>query len=242
MEKLNHVEILGVPFLKSTKNHFLENEIVPAIKSDEKRFIITANPEIVMHAYNDESYKTIMNQADYVIADGIGIIIASKIKKNPLPERIPGFELMNDLLIFANKEKLKVYFFGGKEKVLNHSVENIRNKFSDLKVVGSHHGYVDLDDEEVINQVMDARPDIVLVALGCPKQEEWIDQNKDKLQKGILMGVGGSFDVWAGETRRAPEFWIKLNLEWLYRLIKQPSRMRRVLKLPQFIIHVLRGK
>ncbi|MDQ0352776.1 N-acetylglucosaminyldiphosphoundecaprenol N-acetyl-beta-D-mannosaminyltransferase [Alkalibacillus filiformis] len=242
MDLKKHVTILGVPFVYITKKQFLETVVYRSVEKQEKQMIVTANPEIVMYAQEDSNYKEIVSKADYVVADGIGIIIASKIIKKTLPERIPGFELVEEMLAYADKQKKSIYLFGAKESVLYKTVDNIKNSYPNLTIAGFHHGYIDSFDPTVINEVEETQPDFILVALGFPKQEEWIYENKSKLNKGIWVGVGGSFDVLAGEVKRAPKLWQKLYLEWFYRLLADPTRFKRVIKLPLFLIHVLRGK
>lgn len=242
MSELKKVTILDLPFINSSKQNFFENHIIPAVKDNHKLFIVTANPEIVMHAYEDKKYYFTVTRADYIVPDGIGIIIASKIIKKPLKERIPGIELFDEMLQLANDQKKSVYFFGSKDEVVQIAVQNIQREYPNLIVSGYHHGYVDLSDEEVIDDIVQKEPDFIFVALGYPRQEEWIYNNMGKVNKGIFMGVGGSFDVKAGVAKRAPNIWLKLNLEWLYRLIMNPTRLKRMIKLPQFIIQVIRGK
>ncbi|WP_369405030.1 WecB/TagA/CpsF family glycosyltransferase [Piscibacillus salipiscarius] len=149
---------------------------------------------------------------------------------------------MEDYLKYANQEQKSVYLLGAKEHVVEKAATKIKNKYPNLVLAGYHHGYIDINDSKIINQIQEAKPDFVFVALGYPKQEEWIYTHKEKLDKGIVMGVGGSFDIWAGEAKRAPKVWLKLNLEWLYRLVTNPTRIKRMVQLPKFLIHVLRGK
>ncbi|WP_124220983.1 WecB/TagA/CpsF family glycosyltransferase [Aquisalibacillus elongatus] len=233
------VEILNVPFIHTTHKEFL-NEITSP--HNHPIHVVTANPEIVMYAKEHPEYMRTIKQSDYIIADGIGIIIASKMINKPLPERIPGFELMDDLLNYSNEHKKRIYLLGAKEHVVRNAQQQIKEKYPNLTIAGYHHGYIDTDNLEVVEEIRQSEADFIFVALGYPKQEEWITRHKAKLNKGVLMGVGGSFDIWAGEAKRAPKIWLKLNLEWLYRLLTNPTRLKRMLKLPQFLIHVLRGK
>ncbi|MFG6147970.1 WecB/TagA/CpsF family glycosyltransferase [Halobacillus sp. B23F22_1] len=237
-----YVEIKGIPFFNTTHYELLTQHLYPALKEQRNIFLVTANPEIVMEAERDLEYSNILREADYVIADGIGVVIGSKLMKKPLPERIAGFDVMEDLLKKANRDQLRCYFLGAKEAVLYEAVNQIKQKFPKLIVAGQHHGYFDLKDANVVNNVKEAEPDIVFVGLGFPNQEKWIHQFRNEFSHGLFMGVGGSFDGWAGHVKRAPEFWRKLNVEWLYRLIKQPSRWKRMLQLPRFIWHILLKK
>lgn len=209
------------------------------VNGNKKTFVVTANPELVMYANRDRDYLHVLRQADFVTPDGIGVVIASKILRKPLKERVAGYDLMNELLRRAERENRSVYLLGAKGTTLEKAYRNIKKQYPDLKIVGRHHGYFDIEDETVADEIARLQPDFVFAALGFPKQEFWISRYIGKFEKGLFMGVGGSFDVWAGEVKRAPDVWIKLHLEWLYRLIKQPSRWKRMLVLPQFLVKVL---
>lgn len=232
------VDVLGIEFEHTTKSetiHTLEKRI----KDNKKTFIVTANPEIVMYAQRDQQYQKIVQSADYIIPDGIGIIMGAKLLKNPLPERIPGFELMKDLLTIAGKQQLRVFFLGARENVLNKAIDNVKHDYPGIQIAGSHHGFFNEEDPEVAKMVQESNPDMVFVALGFPRQERWISNNAHLFQKGLFMGVGGSFDVLSGTVKRAPALWRKLNIEWLYRLIKQPQRWKRMTFLPIFMLKVI---
>jgi N-acetylglucosaminyldiphosphoundecaprenol N-acetyl-beta-D-mannosaminyltransferase len=235
------LSMFDIPFVHATKNEvtaYLESNI----NIKRKTFVVTANPEIVMYAKKDYSYKNTVQKADIVVADGIGVIIGSKIMKQPLPERIPGFELMTELLALADKKKWRVFLLGAKPEVVTTAAKNIKKTYPGLTIAGTHHGYFKENDETVTKAVQDAQPDLVFVALGFPRQEKWIENAMPQFNKGLFMGVGGSIDVFAGTVQRAPEIWQRLNLEWLYRLVKQPSRWKRMLVLPQFIIEIWKTK
>ena len=238
MEKTT-VNILGVDFINERFDGMVDI-ISGKITEEQKTFIVTANPEIVMHAYKDKEYHNIINKADYVVPDGYGIILASKIIKNPLEERVAGYDLTISLLEKADRQKWSIYVLGGQEDVNKLAVKNITDKYPNLKIAGRHHGFFDLDDPEIVNDIKNARPDIILVALGFPRQEKWIGKHYDEFTKGIFIGVGGSIDVLAGTVKRAPVIWQKLKVEWLYRLVKQPSRWKRMLALPDFVIKVMK--
>jgi N-acetylglucosaminyldiphosphoundecaprenol N-acetyl-beta-D-mannosaminyltransferase len=238
MEKTKILNINFYPVNLST----LIKELEKKIQDSKKQFIVTANPEIVMYANKNEDYQKIVNNADYVIADGYGVVLGSKIIGNPLPERVPGFDIMKELLQKGNEQEWKVYFLGAKKEVIDLAIKNIHDKFPKLNIVGWHDGYFDWNSKEIQNEIVKKAPDLVFVALGFPKQEFWIHENIPNFKKGIFMGVGGSFDVWAGKVKRAPVIWQKTNLEWLYRLIQQPSRWKRMLALPMFVLKVTKGR
>lgn len=236
------VTIMDIPFINCTQSYFLHHKIVPKLEKKEKCFIVTANPEIVMETERNPAYKKIVQSADYVVADGVGILLAAKIKKDPIEERIAGFDLMNEMLQVANKEAARCFFLGATAEVNEQAVKKISQTYPDIHIVGHRHGYFDIQDESVVEQVKQGNPDFIFVALGFPKQEEWISRYLPQFSQGIFMGVGGSFDVFAGNVKRAPNIWIKLNLEWLYRLLKQPFRWKRMIPIFKFLLLSIRGK
>ncbi|WP_226085931.1 WecB/TagA/CpsF family glycosyltransferase [Mesobacillus sp. S13] len=235
------VDILGVKFVRLSRGEIL-SQVEGSIDSNGKMFVVTANPEIVMHAKDHPDYMRTVSNADMVIADGIGVIIGSKILNTPLPERVAGFDLLTELLKRGNEKNWRVFFLGAKDEVLQEAVGNVKKDYPNLVIAGSHHGYFKDDDTKVADLVREAQADMVFVALGFPRQEKWIEAYMPSFDKGLFMGVGGSFDVLAGHVQRAPEIWQKLNLEWLYRLLKQPSRWKRMLTLPMFILEVVKEK
>lgn len=242
MDKNRTVEIMDIPFMNISQRDFVHKEIIPSMLENKKRFIVTANPEIVMAARKDKVYKQILLEADYIVPDGIGIILAAKNKGNPLQERITGYDLMVDFLELANEKRATCFFLGGTAEVNLKTIKEVKKKYPHIQIAGSHHGYFELQDGQVLQVVKESDPDFVFVALGFPKQETWIYSNLSYFEKGIFIGVGGSFDVFSGEVKRAPNIWIKLHLEWLYRLIMQPFRWRRVLQIFYFIVLILTKK
>ena len=240
-EEKNKVKILNVLFNHITKNALVK-KLVERVSSNQKTFLVTANPEIIMYANTDKDYFPILNNADYTIPDGIGVIIASKMIGNPLSERIAGYDLLVELLKVGNEEGWSAYFLGAKKEVVDKAVNNVKTTYPDLDIVGWHDGYFDWESSSISDEIREKKPDLIFVALGFPKQEIWISENINAFEKGLFMGVGGSFDVLAGEVKRAPLVWQKMNIEWLYRLIQQPSRWKRMLVLPQFVYKVFVGK
>lgn len=236
------VQILDIPFLNKTKNDVVNDVFHQYLKEGKKAFIVTANPEIVMQAHKDRDFLYTLSKADFIVPDGIGVVFASKMKRKPLKERVPGFELMEEFLALSNLHHLKVYIVGAKNEILESAVNNIRAKYPDLNLAGYHHGYFADDDDTVSEEIQRVKPDLVLVALGCPRQENWIKQNMPKVEKGVFIGVGGSIDILAGHLKRAPVFWQKVHLEWFYRLLQQPSRWKRMLVIPKFLIRVLTSR
>lgn len=233
------VSIMGIPFINTKRKDLLEKHLIPRLKDQKKSFVVTANPEIVMRTKENKAFKKVVLRADYIVPDGAGIIIASKMMKEPIMERIPGFELMLDLLDYADSHRLSCYFLGAKDHVNEKAVLRAKRDYPNLKVAGHHHGFFSISDVSIAEQVKTTNPDLVFVALGSPKQEKWINTYYDQFSKGLFMGVGGSFDVLSGEVKRAPEKWINMNLEWLYRLLKQPFRLKRILKSMKFMIRMI---
>ncbi|WP_246942779.1 WecB/TagA/CpsF family glycosyltransferase [Bacillus pinisoli] len=235
------VNILGVPFIHASMEQFI-NQLHLHIINNEKVTVVTANPEIVMKAKEDSYYMTLLRNANYVTPDGIGIVKAAQLLGSPLPERVAGFDTMIELLKLGNIHNYNIYLLGAKEEVLEGAKQKIKKDYPNVNVVGSHNGFFDWTNEEIPNQIKSLEPDLVFVALGMPRQEEWIFSQIEKFEKGIFMGVGGSFDVLSGTVNRAPEIWQKLNIEWLYRLVKQPSRAVRMMALPRFALEIFKKK
>jgi N-acetylglucosaminyldiphosphoundecaprenol N-acetyl-beta-D-mannosaminyltransferase len=207
-------------------------------------YIVTANPEMVIAAGNDPELAEVISEADLVVPDGIGLVWASKMLDFPLPARIAGIDLAAELLKRVESSGLKVYFLGAKPGVAQKAAERLRMTMTRLEVAGCHHGYFSLEEEEkIIEEINRIRPHLLLVALGLSKQEKWMARAKKQgLNVGLMIGVGGSLDVFAGCSKRAPIIWRKIGLEWLYRLLRQPSRLRRYKALPAFAFKVLAEK
>ncbi len=197
------------------------------LQNEKRMFVVTANPEIFMHAEeNAVLSKLLLDPATTLIADGIGIVKGARMLNVPVKERIPGVELAEFLLSACGKLGKSVYLFGAKREVLDMLSQVLSVKYPTLSIVGTRDGYV-ADKDAVFGEIKKLRPDLVLVALGVPQQEELIYRYINEFDKGIFVGVGGSFDVLSGMKVRAPKLFIRLNLEWLYRIIKEPSRLKR---------------
>lgn len=235
MEK---VEILGVNF----DNVTMEEAVARCetfLQENTGHLIVTPNPEIVMRAKDDEEFKQIINQAELVIPDGIGIIKAGNILKTPLKERVAGYDLICELLKKYQDGSATFYFWGSKPGYAEEAKQKVQEKYPSINIVGTHTGYFTEEEKpQIVEEIRNLKPDILLVGTGAPKQEKIINQYKQEGFFKIGIGCGGSIDVLAGEVKRAPKFFIKLHLEWFYRLLKEPSRWRRMLVLPQFIKEV----
>lgn len=235
-------EILNVPFDTLTNKEAL-NRLLLYLNEDKNHIVITPNPEIVIEANKDRDFMNIIKKADLVIPDGIGVVIASKLNKVKIKERVAGYDLTQSLF-----EKIKytghtVYFFGGGKGVTLVAKEKMEQKHKGLKIIGVADGYFDENREKIIiEEIKNLKPDVLLVGLGAPKQEKWIYKNKDILPVKISICVGGSFDGMSGTVKRAPIVFRKMGLEWFYRLLKQPSRIVRMMRLPLFMILVIKNK
>lgn len=212
-----------------------------AIRTFEKGQIVTINPEMIEMASRNANFARIINNAELVIPDGIGVELGLRILGHKI-RRIPGIEFgMTLMKKFANDDK-SVALVGAKAVVLKRTIENLKAELPHLYICYSHDGYF-VDDSLIIDALVEAKPDLVLVALGSPKQEFFISQLKEKLPNAVMIGLGGSFDVWAGVVDRAPKIWQKLGLEWLYRTIREPKRLKRIFPtLPLFVLKVLKER
>lgn len=207
-----------------------------ALKLMERKdaaYIVTPNPEIVMLSRQDPNLLSAVNHASIVLPDGIGIVKGAKILGTPLKEKIPGIEFAETLFSLMAKRRMSVFLLGAKPQVAEEAARHLKERFKGLNVVGTNDGYF-TDDAPVIEKINEASPDLLLVCLGAPKQELWMQKNAPLLEVGLMAGLGGSMDVFACVAERAPESWRKLNLEWLYRLKEDPSRAGRMMNLPKF--------
>lgn len=237
------VNILGV-YVDMVNIPQAADRIIRFFDEDRLHKVYTPNSEIIMAAYKDESFKNLLNSADLLTADGIGVVYASKILGKPINERAAGFDIACEVLERINGTSRKLFLFGGKPGVAEQARDNLLKKYPALNIVGCRNGYFKPEDEpEIVKEINDSEADLVFVCLGAPKQEQWLDRNSDTLKARVAMGIGGSLDVFAGTAERAPKFFCDHGIEWLYRLIKQPSRAGRMLALPKFGLTVLfKGK
>ena len=211
-------------------------------RQDETKMVFTPNSEIILNAYKNPDFAKVLNSADLLVPDGIGVVKAAKILKKPISERVAGFDLIGSVFEKIKISDYTVFLLGSKPGVAESAKAAMEEKFKGIKIVGCENGYF-TDDGPVLEKINAAKPDFLLVCLGSPRQEEWIYKNRDKLCCKVAIGAGGSLDVFAGTAKRAPEFFIKCNIEWLYRLLCQPSRFWRMLSLPKFALTVLfKGK
>lgn len=239
----NHVDkidVLSVYFDNVTLIE-MRNNIKRFFLADEGKnlFIVTANPEIVDYATENEPYRKLINSADYVVPDGTGIVKAASILKTPLKTRVPGIELMEECLKIANANKQKVFLLGATNEVVKMAVQKLSENYPEIDF-DFHHGFFDLTDEMVLKQVTSSKPDYIFVGMGYPRQEQWIERHAHRFNKTVLMGVGGSIEVFSGNKKRAPVIFRKLNLEWVYRLLIDWKRIGRIKAIPKFLFKVFK--
>ena len=216
----------------------LKKSVNNDIKNNKKSFVVAINPEKIMKSRKDNELKNLLNIATYQIPDGIGVVYASKMRGGNITSRITGIDSMNMLCSLANEEKYRIFLYGAKEEVVSKASKILKEKYPNMEVAGYISGY-ERDIDKIIKKINSAKPNILFVALGSPKQENFITNNINALDCNIFQGVGGSFDVISGNVKRAPMWMQKCGLEWLYRLIKEPKRIFRQLKLFGFIFVAL---
>ncbi|GIQ70885.1 glycosyltransferase [Xylanibacillus composti] len=217
--------------------------LTEAVRARTPHQVITANPIMMMAALEDPAYKAMMQQAELIVPDGTGVVWAASRLGSPVKERVAGYDLLHELLRKGEPHGWKVYLLGAEPDVVHTAAARIREMYPGIQLVGERDGYFkDEEDAEVIADIREKQPDLLFVARSAKNQEPWIGKYKNELQVPVMMGVGGSFDVIAGKVKRAPDLWIRLRLEWLYRLVKEPWRWRRMLALPKFMWRVIRTR
>ncbi|MGD6875649.1 WecB/TagA/CpsF family glycosyltransferase [Bacillus infantis] len=218
----------------------LTSSLLKDIEENKKAFIVAINPEKIMKAQDDPSLKVLLNKADYQIPDGIGVIIASRLKGGSIRERVTGIDMMLALCQAAAQHQKRIFLYGAKPGIADEAKSALEQRYPGIQIVGVINGY-EKDENLIERKINEAKPDIIFVAKGSPSQEYWIIDHMERLAPAIYQGVGGSFDVISGRIKRAPVLFQKLGLEWFYRLLKEPWRIKRQTILPKFLIKVLRG-
>lgn len=211
------------------------------LENPQARYVVTPNAEIAYASLRDTALREALNGADLVLPDGIGIVKGSQKLGRPLPERVPGVEFGPALFPAMERSGKKLYLLGGKPGVAEQAAARVRETYPALSVCGVHDGYFK-DDGTVLADIAQCRPDVIFVCLGAPKQELWMSRNRDKVGPALMLGLGGTMDHLAGQAVRAPVLFRRLGLEWLYRIALHPSRWKRAMALPAFMIEVRRQK
>ncbi|MBI4870116.1 MAG: WecB/TagA/CpsF family glycosyltransferase [Candidatus Riflebacteria bacterium] len=237
------IDVLGIRFTVQSFEHVIER-IEKMIGDGRSHYIITPDALSILRTVHDKDYRRVVRRADMCVPDGAGVVWAADVLyDSPLLERVPGVDLVDRLAALAERRNWGLYLLGARPEVLPEAVTTLRQRHPALRIVGSRHGYFTADEEPAIrDEINRLRPDIVLVAMGVPKQEFWIAENVRAMQCSLMMGVGGTFDVLAGTAVRAPVWLRSIGLEWLYRVAREPHRLTRILSLPVFVKEVLRAK
>jgi len=238
---VEEIKILSVPVtVFDSYSHAVET-IISRIKNQQKSFCVAISPEKIYRIESDNDLAQIVKSADIHICDGIGTAIAARILTGRKIRRITGVQLFQDLISRCAIEGLKVFMLGASAESNKSACEKLLMKYPDLKIVGQQDGYFN-DNTAIVRMINDSRADMLFVAMGSPKQEKWIGKFRDEINALFCMGVGGTFDVVAGQVKWAPKFFRKTGSEFLYRLIKEPNRWRRYLTLPKIVMMVLKQK
>lgn len=230
---MERVNLLGFPI-----DTYDMPESIEYIKA-KKGHVVTINPEMIDYALKHKEFEKIIKEAELIIVDGVGVQLGLRILGHSV-KRIAGIEFAKRMLFELSCKPIAL--IGAKPYVMEKAVNNLKEEIPNINIVYSQDGYFN-DENKVIEETIQKEPELILVAMGSPKQEELIYKLKSKLPNAIMIGVGGSFDVWANEVERAPKFYQKLGLEWLYRTIKEPKRFKRIFPtLPLFVLRVLKEK
>lgn len=231
---MSRIDVLGVSFDDLTMDEAVE--IALGFMQERRAcYACTPNPEIVMAAKGDAALRAALSGAELVLADGVGITKAAAMLGTPLKSRVPGIDFASNVISRLAQRGGSVYLLGAKPLVAEAAAEKLTQTYPGIVIAGTNDGYF-TDDAPVIEKINAASPDFLMVCLGSPKQEMWMSANAGRLSCGLMAGLGGSLDVLAGNVQRAPETWRRLGLEWLYRVIKEPKRLGRVMKLPAFVL------
>ena len=227
-------EILGVRFDDLTQQEAAQRGR-QLLEEDKFHYVVTPNPEFLLAAEKDPEFRRVLNAADLVLPDGIGVVYSAKILGTPLKERVPGIEFAEAMLSALNDMGGRLYLLGAKPGVAEEAGRRICARYPALVLCGTHDGYFK-DEQAILPEIADAKPDLLFVCLGAPKQEKWMACWGRHTGAKLAIGLGGCLDVFAGNVQRAPERWQKMGLEWAYRLKKEPKRIGRMAKLPLVLV------
>jgi len=234
------VSLYGVPFSKMNMGDTVKY-LTKAVEERKPHRIVTGNPIMLMAAAENAEYQRILETADLVVPDGAGVVWAARHVKQPVAERVAGFDLLHELLREGDKRGWSAFLLGTSQEILEAAHDNLKRQYPGVRFVGMRNGYFkDEEDAEVVAQIQAAKPDLLFVARSVANQEPWIAKYQEQLGVPVMMGVGGSFDVISGKLKRAPAIFRKFGLEWFYRLLQEPKRYKRMLVLPQFALKVVK--
>ena len=227
-------EVLGIRFDDLTREEAAQAGSA-LLAEDRFHYVVTPNPEFILAAERDADFRRVLNEADLVLADGIGVVYSAKLQGTPLKGRVPGIEFAADMLSCLDQMGGRLYLLGAKPGVAEEAGRRILNQYPNITLCGTQDGYFQ-DEEAALLKVAAAQPDLLFVCLGAPKQEKWMARWGKHTGARLAIGLGGALDVFAGKVERAPESWQKLGLEWAYRLKKEPQRAGRMAKLPLVLV------
>jgi len=226
--------IMGIPVDNISYDNIIE-DVSSYLDKQNKMTIVSINPQIVTESKKYPDIVDFIWRSTHRIPDGIGIVLVSRLTGGSIFDRVTGYDLMIRILAFANENKKRIFLYGAKPCILEDTVKNIKHSYPDLIVAGAIDGYNQLKEEEIVSHINESNSDMLFVALGFPRQEQWLARNIRELNVSIFQDVGGSFDVISGHVKRAPNIFIKFHLEWLYRSLSNPKRLGRILQLPIFL-------
>lgn len=240
----DRIKILGVEIdnVDISESLAITKKLIEESKKTCK-LVVAPNTEFIMTAQKDEDFFRILKTADLATPDSVGVMIGGKLQKKEFKARIPGQTYFREVLEYGEKEGWTFYLLGGKGDVAELATANLKKIYPNINIVGYHEGYFEEDsEEEVIKQINTLNPNVLFVAMGAPLQEKWIYQHRDELKVDIAAGQGGTLDYESGKIKRAPKIIQKMCIEWLWRLVLQPSRITRMIVLPIYLINVLTTK
>ncbi|MBR7179853.1 MAG: WecB/TagA/CpsF family glycosyltransferase [Oscillospiraceae bacterium] len=227
------IDVMGVGFDNLTKSEFTA-KAEDMLRNKERGYVVTPNAEIVYESIHDDAFRALLNDASMVLPDGAGVVLGAKILGTPIKEKVAGIEFGEEVCKLLAKNNGRLYLLGSKPGIANAAGEKLAQKYPGLVICGTADGYFK-DEKAVIEKINEAKPDVLFVCLGAPKQEKFIKEHFDELDVTLMLGLGGSLDGYAGVAQRAPKWMIDLSLEWLYRLMKEPKRLGRMMRLPKFV-------
>ena len=236
------VSILGLPIQNVTMEEAV-NDVYGFFGARESKIVVTPNAEILQMYQQEPTVQEALKHADYLVPDGVGVVLAARRLGTPLKEKVAGVELAAHLLERSAKEGKRVYFLGAKPGVAQTAKERVEQQLPGIQIVGQRDGYFKPEDEAaIVEEINRLDVDMLMVCLGAPKQELWMAAHKEELKVGAMLGLGGTLDVMAGTVKRAPRWMINLRLEWLYRVAKEPKRIARIASLPLFLLGIKKEK
>lgn len=228
------IDVMGVGFDNLTKSEFTARAQT-MLETKERGYVVTPNAEIVYESMHDDGFRALLNGASMVLPDGAGVVLGAKILGTPIKEKVAGIEFGEEVCRLLAKNNGRLYLLGSKPGIAKAAGETLAQKHPGLVICGTADGYFK-DEQPVIEKINAAKPDVIFVCLGAPKQENFIKEHFEELDVTLMLGLGGSLDGYAGVAQRAPKWMIDLSLEWLYRLLKEPRRIGRMMRLPKFVL------